>query len=409
MYKLYYKKYPWLFSYLLASLISKTGNKMYLILLPILIYDYTESALLMGGTFFFQTLPIILFSPLIGIFIDNYNKKIIMFFSSILQILLLFTLLSVVYTDNVSPTLIFSISFLLSTFGVFLGLCNETILPEISERQDWLTINSHFQVIDTIALMLGPSIAGGAISLFGHELTIIVNMITYLPIIFCIWLLKYKKINNSNKKHYIKIGEIIAIQRQTFKKLFDNKILLPILLISTLANFSNGIIESMFIFFAKYEMKIDSFEIGAIFSISATITLVTGFFAKTMVNKFKYSKIILNTKLISGLGVLLMILSPSWIFLAVGKSLFEGPTILSNIVNRTTRQILVPIEDLGKINSIYRMFVLSSFSISGLIAGTLVETVGLKVTFVIAALIFVFSYLLFFQSSLRKIDELYDN
>lgn len=54
MYKLYYKKYPWLFSYLLASLISKTGNKMYLILLPILIYDYTESALLMGGTFSFR-------------------------------------------------------------------------------------------------------------------------------------------------------------------------------------------------------------------------------------------------------------------------------------------------------------------------------------------------------------------
>jgi MFS transporter, DHA3 family, macrolide efflux protein len=405
MFEFYIKKFPLLFGYLIATFLSKIGNKMYIIILPIIIYDLTGSATLMGGTFFFQTLPTIVLSPFAGGIIDTISKRKVMIFSIVIQMGILLVLYMMLNNNALNTWLLFALAFLISAAGIFYSISNESILPEISHKDDWIKINSHFQIIDTLSFMIGPSVAGVVISIWGTGRALIIDIITFLPLLLVLML--FRKLEVQGKKiRYSTIKEYWKDQKKGWFEIFNNKMLLAILAISTAANFANGIVESMFIFFAKEELHLSSTYIGLVFTIAAFVSLLVGLYAQKIASKMTYQNILLYTKLVSGIGVFMIAFSPVWYVLSFSKSLFEGPTILSNIVNRTTRQKLVPIENLGKVNAFYRMFVISSFSLSGLFAGILTDYMGLKNTFLLAGSIFIIIFIFFYlNGSLKKLDQ----
>jgi MFS transporter, DHA3 family, macrolide efflux protein len=383
----YMKKYPYLFFYLLATLLSKIGNKMYILILPIVVYEFTGSATLMGGTFFFQTLPTIILSPFAGALIDTFSKRKVMITTVIAQMSILSVLVVMIRTGEVGTLLLFSLAFMISSAGIFYSISNESILPEICEKEDLFEINAHFQTIDTLSFMLGPSIAGFIISIWGSELALLVDILSFLPLLAV--LIVFKKFEGGNHKvRFTSFSGYWESQKVGWKEIFNHKIILTLLIISTCSNIANGIVESMFVFFAKEELQLSSTTIGLVFTIAALISLVVGLYAKKLTSYLSHRNIILYSNLIRGFGILLIVFSPGWLILSLGKPLFEGPTILTNIVNRTVRQQLIPHENLGKVNAFYRMFVISSFSFSGLIAGFLVDSIGFKYTFLIASGIF---------------------
>lgn len=84
MYKKYNKNFWILFT---GQSISNLGDQIYLITLPILVYELTKSSFIMGTVSAVNIIPELLFALFIGAVVDRYKKKKIMLYTAILEML----------------------------------------------------------------------------------------------------------------------------------------------------------------------------------------------------------------------------------------------------------------------------------------------------------------------------------
>lgn len=75
-----------------GSLVSKIGDKLYLIAMPWIIYELTGSSFYMGVMFFLETIPFLFVSPLAGLLADRFSHKLLLFLSAFLQGFFLLTI-----------------------------------------------------------------------------------------------------------------------------------------------------------------------------------------------------------------------------------------------------------------------------------------------------------------------------
>lgn len=394
------RKYPWVNLYLLLGFISNAGNKVYLIATPLLVYELTGSSIQMGAMYFFETLPALIFSVFIGTLADKFNKKYLMIFSNFMQIILLVTISLLSLENLLSLWMLYIVGFLLASFGLLFGIANETILPEIVKEEDLIHVNSIYQTLDTASWLLGPSIGGLIIAFMNPAIALLVDAVTFIPIIVILFFLKTK--HTPSKKKDTKTPSFLLETLDGFRYVINNPILLSIMLLSFTVNIANGSVESMFMFLAKDELELDSSLIGIIFSISAISQIIGGLIVPYLIRKFRYERILINSQTLSGLGIIIMSLFSPWIILGIGKSLMEAPTVTYNVVNRTLRQTIVPSKLLGRVNGINRMIALTSIPLSGLIAGILTDWVGVKVVIGGAGILLIIISLLAWFTPLRK-------
>lgn len=392
----------WINLFLVTSFISKIGNKIYMIAVPILVYQITGSPVYMGSMFFVQTIPILL-SSYFGAFADTFSKKRLMLIANLIQFSVALLIGLLLKMNLLSIQLLFVFGFIISLSGAILGVSNESVIPEIVDRKELLKINSIYQFLDTFALLVGPSLGGLLLSLLSVQYVFYIDAITFIPLILAISTLKYTSVAIGNDKKEsmhtkVKLG---------FKYVIGNRVLLTIMLLSCAINFAHGAIESMFVFFIKDELKLSNAYVGLIFSISAGAQLVFAMFSKYLVKKVSHKGILLNTQILSGVGVLIMVVFSPWYMVALGRSLQEGPVVSYNIVNRTLRQSIVPKEFLGRVNGINRMIAMASFPIAGFVSGLLVEIIGIKFVLYSSGLLLILIGILGYFTSISKLDHEY--
>ncbi|SCN04484.1 Protein of unknown function [Bacillus wiedmannii] len=61
--------------FIFGLLISRIGDSLYTFALPWIAYQLTSSAVIMGSLFAINVLPIVLFGPLVGVMVDRYDRK----------------------------------------------------------------------------------------------------------------------------------------------------------------------------------------------------------------------------------------------------------------------------------------------------------------------------------------------
>lgn len=363
----------WIYLFLLSSFISKVGNKIYMLAIPILVYDMTNSSLLMGSMFFIQTIPILL-SAYFGAFADTFNKKKLMLISNIVQFIIVTLICLLTYVGMLNIFLLFLFGFLISLAGALFGVSNESVIPEIVKDENLLRVNSIFQFLDTSSLLIGPALGGILLSVLSIELVFLFDALSFVPLIISIMFMKYPSKSESSMKRESMHEKV----KKGFSFVINHKILAPIMILSFAVNFSHGAIESMFVFFVKDELALSNAYVGIIFSIAAAAQLLFAIFTKYWTKKSSHQGILLNSQIVSGIGVLIMSTFNPWYLIAMGRALQEGPVVSYNIVNRTLRQRIVSKEFLGRVNGINRMIALSSFPIAGFFSGFLAEFISIK-------------------------------
>ncbi|MEH7687732.1 hypothetical protein V7192_19055, partial [Bacillus safensis] len=114
-----------------------------------------------------------------------------------------------------------------------------------------------------------------------------------------------------------------------------------------------------------------------------------------------------STQAISAVGILIIGLCKTWWMVGIGRSLTDIPVIFFNIVNRTLRQEIVPLEILGRVNGINRMVSLITVPLAGIISGIIAEAIGVQNLFKLTGmflLVISISLSLILRTSISKIQ-----
>lgn len=175
------------FGFLFAGqTISQIGDSLNKVALLWFVYDMTGSALKMVVVGLLQTLPPLLFGPLIGVYLDRVRKKPVMIGVDLLRTMMV-ALIPLLYavgalTLNQLYVLVFAIAIFSTVFGPALT----SAVPLIVPKDRLIAANALMQTTTNVGLLVGPALSGIGIALIGAQNVLYANAATLFVSALCL-------------------------------------------------------------------------------------------------------------------------------------------------------------------------------------------------------------------------------
>lgn len=142
----------------LAQLISLLGDWFSTIAVVMLLNQYTQSTLAVGGFFLARSLPSFLAGPLAGVVADRFNRRTIMITADLLRAGLVLGFLLVDRPERAG--LIYALSAVQFTVSAFFEPARAALVPQVVTADDLLSANVLASVTWSAMLSLGAAVGG---------------------------------------------------------------------------------------------------------------------------------------------------------------------------------------------------------------------------------------------------------
>ncbi|WP_411346828.1 MFS transporter [Paenibacillus sp. WLX1005] len=173
----------------LGQLIAVLGSSVTMIILPIVIYNLTGSATLMGLAMTIYMLPNVIVLPISGWIVDRTDRIRLILFTNTVRFVLMMTVAILIFTGHLSMPLLY---IALALYGLMDGIFNpayaalraEIFTPDIRNAANALSQMS----IQGVRL-LGPAVGGLIITFASAGSGFALDSLTYLLSLICFLLL----------------------------------------------------------------------------------------------------------------------------------------------------------------------------------------------------------------------------
>lgn len=172
--------------YVSANSISLIGFWMQRLAISWLTWEITESEFWVGAVAFAELAPLLVISPIVGVWADRFNRKLLTILCQSAMMLQSFALFILIILNVINIELLFLFALLDGIFQAAHQPIRLAIIPNLVARKDIVSASSFTAVVFNVARLLGPALAGVVISLYGTSIAVLCNAITYVPIL-CAW------------------------------------------------------------------------------------------------------------------------------------------------------------------------------------------------------------------------------
>ena len=166
--------------------ISQIGDSMNKVALLWFVYELTGSAFKMAVIGLLQTIPPLVFGPLIGVYLDRMKKKPVMIWVDLIRtgLVLLIPLLYGLEALTLERlyVLVFAISIVSTVFGPALA----SAVPLLAPRAHLTAANALIQSTTNIGLLIGPAVCGVGIAMIGAPNILYLDAATFMVSAMCL-------------------------------------------------------------------------------------------------------------------------------------------------------------------------------------------------------------------------------
>ena len=177
-----------------GQLVSLVGTWMQTTAQQYLIYDLSNSTVLLGLVTFISGVPTILFSAFGGVVADRISRRTLMIITQTAMLLLAFILAVLVFTHTVQIWHILVLAALLGIANAFDAPARQAFASDLIEDQADLTnaiaLNA---TMFNLAVVFGPAVSGMVYFLFGPAWCFTINGISFIAVIIALLMMKIKK------------------------------------------------------------------------------------------------------------------------------------------------------------------------------------------------------------------------
>lgn len=161
-----------------GQLISQVGNNLYMLGLPWYVYVSTGSKAALALAGFFQVLPQFL-GIFTGVFVDRWNKRLVMVVSDLLRALAAAALFEVTRNHG-HLSVIIALVLVLEFFGRFFNPAYASLLPLVINKEDLAEASGLSQSSSAVAQLVGTFGGGPLIQFLGAPLLFLCNAVSFI-------------------------------------------------------------------------------------------------------------------------------------------------------------------------------------------------------------------------------------
>jgi len=179
--------------YFSGQAISLIGTWMQRIAVNWLVYTITHSAFTLGLVAFAGQIPMLILSPYAGAFVDRHSRYRTLLITQVASMVQAGLLALIVLIGFYNIPLIILLSVVLGVINAFDTPARQSLMIVLVENKtdlpNAIALNSSMV---TLARLVGPALAGILLSSFGEGICFLVNFLSFIAVIFSLWMMKIK-------------------------------------------------------------------------------------------------------------------------------------------------------------------------------------------------------------------------
>lgn len=391
---------PWLRSLVMAApvrnlrpivagqTISLLGDYVALLALPLLIVDITGSALDLGLTTAFETLPTLLFGFAAGVVLDRIRIRPALIVADLSRAAAFGILALATAGDVARPWMVFAVAFLTGSMTVAFDSGFQAWMPALLPEDRLVSINSTLQFARTSAWTIGPPLAGFLIGTVGFSAALGLNALTFVVSAAFLTVLV-----ETRARPPIEPEPFGSSFRAGIAFLWSEPRLRLTTFAATAINLTFVPMEALFVLFAQEHLDIrDEFLIGWFFAGHALLGTLGVAAAPWLTRKVGLGRVFVIGFLLLGAGFLGLALAADVIadlspvtgtviaILPAGVSV--AGVSFANVSVTTLRQQITPPEMLGRVIAASRTLAWAGLPLGATLGGILGNELGVRTVYV---------------------------
>lgn len=371
--------------------ISLIGSWMTQVATVWLVYQLTNSPLMLGVVGFTSQIPSFFLAPFGGVLVDRWNTRKILIITQSLAMMQSLSLATLALTGIINIWHIIFLSLFQGVINALDAPARQTFVPEMIERRSDLSsaIALNSSLVNG-GRLIGPAIAGIVIARVGASYCFLIDGISYIAVIAAFLAMK------------VKPKQITAITGNTLQRLkegyiyaFSSPLIRSVLLLLALFSLMATPYITLIPIFATQILDGDARTLGFLTSASGIGALIGGIYLSTRKSVLGLGKIIAVAPALCGIGIIVFALSRT-LWLSILMLLVVGlGSILQISSSNTIIQTIVEDDKRGRVMSLFTMSFLGMFPFGNLLAGILAERIGAPYTLTIGGVFCILGSLLF--------------
>ncbi len=363
-----------------GQLVSNIGTAISSLALLFYAYALTSSPMAMAILAIAQTVPVVLFAGIAGVYIDRWNRKKIMIASDIARMVFILLIPVAVYFPTNLPTIywVYLLTFLYATANAWFFPARNASIPNLVEPDELVSANSLSQMTFQVVQLTVPPLGGVLVAFLAPDyfLAFAINAFAFVLSAGALWTIKTSLV----PKDVLEDKE--SVTRQVIegaKYVSKNPILVYFFVFAILLASSSGILNALLLPHLEGQVGITEAEFGIVLSIGAAMGIIVALIMGKR-EKLPYPLYIVSfAGIIAGVGVLIFAAADSLLIVIASWALIGSVDVMLNIPLGTLMQGLVKDNYRGRVFALLNL-VFTALQVCGMaLGGIWAESAGSSV------------------------------
>ncbi|MDD1369002.1 MFS transporter, partial [Bacillus sp. MHSD17] len=355
----------------------------------------------LSSLFAINVLPIVLFGPLVGVIIDRYDRKKLLWIADITNIILV-SLVPILHTLHLLEIWhLYVITFTLAVMSMLFDVTTVTVIPHIAGAS--LTkANSFFQMVNQLASLFGPMIAGLFISFIGGFQVLWINVLSFIATLIAVILLPSMKTVNKKCEDKNALQNVLADLVNGCKWIKNDRLNLALSFQAMIGNFGASAVLGVFMYYLLSTLQLTPEQSGFNYSLIGIGGLLGSLIAVPLEKRLQRGILIPLLLFAGAIGLTFALWSTYWLAPGIAFGIAMTCNIAWNTIVATVRQETVPSNMQGRVLGFSRVLTRLAMPLGALVGG-IISAYNPVFVFALAAFTKLLEVVIALYSPIRKL------
>ncbi|MGE7867675.1 MFS transporter [Bacillus paramycoides] len=354
--------------FIFGLFISRIGDSLYTFALPWIAYQLTASAVIMSSLFAINVLPIVLFGPIVGVIVDRYDRRRLLWIADAISIILV-SLVPILHSLHLLEIWhLYVITFILAVMSMLFDVTTVTVIPHIAGAS--LTkANSLYQMVNQLSSLFGPMLAGLCISFIDSFQVLWINVLSFIATLVAVMLLPSIITLNSKNNDKNTLQNVLADLLDGFKWLKNDRLNIALSFQAMVGNFGASAVLGVLMYYLLSTLHLSSEQSGFNYTLIGIGGLLGSLIAFPLEKRLRRGVLIPLLLFFGALGLTIALWSTYWIAPGIAFGIAMTCNIAWNTIIASVRQETVPSNMQGRVLGFSRVLTRLAMPLGALVGG----------------------------------------
>ena len=363
-------------------LVSLIGTWIQAVAQTWLVFELTNSALLLGVVGFLSTIPIFLLSLFGGVLADRMDKRNILIATQSAFMLLAFLLAALTQMKIIAPWQIMVIAVLNGIVMAFDAPGRQAVVVELVGKEHLFNAIVLNSVAFNSSRIIGPALAGVLVAYIGMSGCFYINGISFLAVIIALLLIKINK-NIAAQKNNTALRDL----KDGLIFIKNNRLILVLITMVGIVSLFGASYVILMPIFANEVLKVGVKGLALLMS-SCGFGALLGALLLARLGDFKYKgKFLIVSYMVFSASLILFSISKVYLLSLIALAFIGGASVSAIALINTILQSNVPHMLRGRVMSVFMLTFAGIMPFGNLLAGSIASVLGVSFTVMLSGII----------------------